>query len=126
MTRKASTSLAGLLVLVFSLVSVQLPAQAALISTEQLAAEATLAAERDLLTERLLRDDVKAELLALGVSADAVQERIDSLSHAELAEINGKLATLPAGGNGLGTVAVVLLILILLEITGAIDIFPRI
>jgi hypothetical protein len=54
-----------------------------------------------------------------------VENRINSLSQAELAQINARLDSLPAGGNGLGTVALVLLILILLEVAGVIDIFPR-
>jgi len=119
-------SLVAFIIFVFSLAMVQIPAHAAIISTEQIAANAQINLERQQLSEQLLRDDVKSQLLVLGVSPDAIQERINSLTSAEIQQIQGQLNSLPAGGDGLGTVAVVLLILILLEVAGVIDIFPRI
>lgn len=115
---------AAVLMLIVSLVSFQTPAYAAMLTTQQLAAD-ELQVDRQTLQQRLLRDDVRTELVALGVSPESVATRINNLSQAELAQINARLDSLPAGGDGLGTVAVVLLILILLEVTGVIDIFPR-
>lgn len=117
---------ASLLLLVFTSVCLQVPANAAMMTTQQIAAQQNLQADRDLLKDRLLRDDVKTELLSLGVSPDTVEDRINSLTVSELAEINGKLDTLPAGGDALTTIAVIILILILLEAAGVIDIFPKI
>lgn len=82
--------------------------------------------QRDALAERLLQEDVKQEMIALGVDLSAVQDRIDHLTASEINQIHGQLDSMPAGAGALGTVALVLLILILLEITGLIDIFPRI
>jgi hypothetical protein len=125
-TQKSATSFtAGLLVLIVSLVSIQTPAYAAMMTTQQLAAEDMLQADRTALQQRLLQDDVRTELLSLGVSPESVENRINNLSPGERAQINARLDSLPAGGDGLGTVALVLLILILLEVTGVIDIFPR-
>jgi len=109
----------------FSLAMVQGPTHAAIISTEQSLANTQVNLERQHLSEQLLREDVKSQLLVLGVSPESVQERINSLTSAEIQQIQGQLNSLPAGGDGLGTVAVVLLILILLEVAGVIDIFPR-
>lgn len=125
-TPKYARAFISLLIVAFSMAAIQLPAQAALITTQELASQQAIDAERAQLSERLLRSDVKQELLRLGVAPETVEQRINSLSHSELAAMNGKLDQLPAGGDGLGTVALVLLILILLEITGVIDIFPRI
>ena len=125
-TPKYARAFISLLIVVFSMAAIQLPAHAALITTQELASQQAIDAERAQLSERLLRSDVKQELLRLGVAPETVEQRINSLSHGELAAMNGKLDQLPAGGDGLGTVALVLLILILLEITGVIDIFPRI
>lgn len=124
-TQRSTTSfIAAVLVLAVSLVSVQTPAYAAMLTTQQLAAD-ELHVDRQALQQRLLRDDVRSELVALGVNPESVESRINNLSQTELAQINAKLDALPAGGDGLGTVALVLLILILLEVTGVIDIFPR-
>ncbi|MCK9502744.1 MAG: PA2779 family protein [Porticoccaceae bacterium] len=114
------------MVFVFSIAMVQIPAQAALMTTEQLAASAQHHLDREQLSAQLLREDVKNQLLVLGVDPASVQERINNLTQAEIQQIQGQLNSLPAGGDGLGTVAMVLLILILLEVTGIIDIFPRI
>ncbi|MGD9659734.1 MAG: PA2779 family protein [Porticoccaceae bacterium] len=117
--------LVAFVLFVFSLAMVQVPTHAAIISTEQILANTQVNLERQHLSEQLLREDVKSQLLVLGVSPESVQERINSLTSAEIQQIQGQLNSLPAGGDGLGTVAVVLLILILLEVAGVIDIFPR-
>lgn len=113
------------LTILFSLFTFQVPAYAAMVSTEQLASATALDVQKQQLSERLLRADVRDELLALGVDPQSVEERIAGLSQSELNQIQGQLDSLPAGGDGLGTVALVLLILILLEVAGVIDIFPR-
>ena len=54
-----------------------------------------------------------------------METRINSMTASEISQVQGHLANLPAGGSALGTVALVLVILILLEIAGVIDIFPK-
>ena len=114
-----------LLVMVFGLASFQAPVQAAMMTSQDIVQQNQLQSERTRLQERLLREDVKSELLALGVSPAEVEQRIGSLTMSEISAINGQLDSLPAGGDALGTVLAVILILILLEAVGAIDIFPR-
>ena len=48
-----------------------------------------------------------------------------SLSDAELAQLEGRLQQLPAGGSALGLVGAVFLVLLILEITGVVDIFKK-
>lgn len=117
-------SIVYLVVLFFSLAAVQAPVHAALIGTDSLVSQAELQQQRDALAEQLLRDDVKKELLALGVDPADVTERVNGMTLSEIQQVQGQLDSLPAG-SGLGTVAVVLLILILLEVAGVIDIFPK-
>ena len=112
------------LTLVFTLFSLQIPAHAAIVTTGEIASAAQLDIQKQRVIERLLQQDVKDQLLSLGVDPADVENRIASLSEAELKQIEGQLDSLPAGA-GLGTVAVILLILILLEVAGVIDIFPR-
>ena len=114
------------LTLLFTLFTLQIPVHAAIVTTAEIASAAQLDVQKQQLSERLLQQDVKNQLLALGVDPADVAERIAKLSPAELNQIQGQLDSLPAGGDGLGTVAVILLILILLEVAGVIDIFPRI
>lgn len=101
------------------------PAEAAWISAADLVATQQAPA-RERLSQTLARDEVREQLRALGVKPEAVEKRLQGLTDEELDLLATRLEALPAGGDALGTVAVVLLILILLEIAGAIDIFPKI
>jgi hypothetical protein len=75
----------------------------------------------------LSRADVQAQLVALGVDPADATQRIASLSDAELTLMTEKLDQLPAGGDSfLGVIGIVFIVLLILEITGVIDIFKRI
>lgn len=102
------------------------PAYAEIVTTEQLAAESQLQMQRDALAERLMREDVQQAMAKMGIDPTQVEQRIASLSAAEIEQIQGQLDSLPAGAGALELVLVFLLILILLDITGLTDIFPRI
>lgn len=118
-------SLTCAIALFFSLACIQAPVQAAMVDTQSLTdAEQSATVQRQALQEAVLREDVKAELLAMGVDPADVQARIAGMTPAELNRIQGQLDQLPAGGDALGTVALVLLILILLDVAGVTDIFP--
>ncbi len=74
----------------------------------------------------LARDDVRAAMIELGVDPQQAQLRVASLSDAELAQLQGELDKLPAGGGALGLIGAVFLVLLILEITGVIDIFKKV
>lgn len=122
----AKSFIAMMLVIAFTTTCLQAPAYAAMLSNQDIAAQQSLQAERDQLRERVMRDEVKSQMVSMGVDPVDVENRINKLTSSEISQINGNLDSLPAGGNVLGTIALVLIILILLEITGSIDIFPRI
>ncbi|MEJ8567156.1 PA2779 family protein [Elongatibacter sediminis] len=74
----------------------------------------------------LARADVRDELVAMGVDPAAALERVDALSDAELQQLAGQLESLPAGGDGfLALVGAVFVVLIILELTGVINIFNK-
>lgn len=100
-----------------------LPAQATIIGTDRIIEQAEGSA-RDRITAFLARDDVKAQLRALGISPAEAQSRVAALSDQEVRDIAGKLDTLPAGQGALGAligaavfIFVVLLITDLLGLT---------
>ncbi|KEA64125.1 hypothetical protein ADIMK_1860 [Marinobacterium lacunae] len=121
-----SRFIAAMVAALFTFTGIQAPAYAAIVSTDQIANQTELDAKRAQLSEMLMRDDVKQQMIALGVDTNTVQDRINSLTPAELAQLEGRMDQLPAGSGALGTIALVLLILILLDIAGVTDIFPRI
>lgn len=99
------------------------PAAAAVIGTDQLLAQQDRHARIAGIQASLARDDVRDALVELGVDPVEAQARVHALTDAELAQLEGQLETLPAGGSALALIGAVFLVLLILEVTGAINIF---
>lgn len=110
----------------FSLVGVQMPAMADIVSTEQIATEQRNEVQRDTVRSFLDRSDVQAQLEARGVDAADALQRVDSLTDAEIATLAEQIDTLPAGEGLLGLVIGLIVIFMLLDIAGVTDVFPAI
>ena len=74
----------------------------------------------------LARDDVGRQLVALGVDQATVMERLNGLSTAELLELEGQMDQQVAGGDILGLIGAVFVVLLILELVGVTDIFKSI
>lgn len=109
--------LASLLVIC---IAMPLPTQAAMVATDK--ALGTL--EREHVSQYLARADVQARLSQYGVNARDVQTRIAAMSDDEVAQLAGKIDALPAGGDILGAIVLVFLVLLLTDILGFTKIFP--
>jgi hypothetical protein len=71
----------------------------------------------------LAREDVARQLVALGVDRAVVAKRLHGLSNAELLALEGQIDERIAGGDALGVIGVVFLVLLILELAGVTDIF---
>lgn len=72
------------------------------------------------------REDVRGQLVALGVDPLEAKARVAALSDQELNLMTTKLDQLPAGGDGLLVVlGIVFVVLIVLEFLGVTHIFTR-
>jgi hypothetical protein len=71
----------------------------------------------------LARQDVASQLAHYGVAPEMVMTRVQNLSNAELAALEGKIDQQVAGGEILSLVGAVFVVLMILEFTGVIDIF---
>ena len=74
----------------------------------------------------LAREAVRTRLEHYGVDPVAADERIAALTDQELSLLATELENLPAGGDLLGVVGIVFIVLLILELVGVIDIFSRI
>lgn len=96
---------------------------AGMIGTEYLvesdAREASLARVQVLLAKQ----DVAEQLLAFGVDPAVVAERVAGMTNAELLQIEGTLYNETAGGDALGVIGAVFLVLLILELVGVTDVF---
>jgi hypothetical protein len=103
-------------------------AQATLVSTEQVAAsQGVRSAEalRGQVHEALSRADLRAALAERGVSPEQVQERVASLTDAEVAQMAQQIDSAPAGANDiLGTIVFIFLVLLVTDILGLTKVFP--
>jgi hypothetical protein len=73
----------------------------------------------------IAQESVQSQLIALGADPAEVRERVASLTDEELQEVNKNIDTMPAGGL-LALIGVVFVVLIILELIGAIDIFKKV
>lgn len=74
----------------------------------------------------LTRDDVAARLAALGVEPEAIRARVASMSDSEIASVEQALEAQVAGGDALGIIGAVFLVLLILELVGVTDVFSKI
>jgi hypothetical protein len=110
----ASTTLLGL----------PMVAQAGIVSTgESLSTQATVA-NRDRVNAFLTRADVRQALEKQGVNADAAVQRVAAMSDSEVAQVAGRIDQAPAGGDVLGLVFTVFVVLLVTDILGLTKVFP--
>ncbi len=100
------------------------PLHAALVSTETVFEEAAITAERAGMLALANKEAVRAQLEALGLDADLAASRVARMTDAEVAQLQAHLDELPAGGDALGLLVFVFLVLLLTDIAGLTDIFP--
>ena len=98
-------------------------AQAALVSTEQVARVAADGSAHQRLNDVLTRADVQAELERHGLSADVAKERIAALTDAEAAALAEQIDSAPAGGI-IGAILLVFFVLLVTDILGFTKVFP--
>lgn len=99
---------------------------AGVISTQEaLSADLRLSAEADA-REALAREEVRQAMERLGVDPLDADTRIASLSDAELAQLQGQLDSLPAGGSFFAVVGIVFVVLLILDLVGVTNVFSRV
>lgn len=98
-------------------------AQAVMIGTGE--AGATAPSGRAHISALLERPDVQAQLENLGISKTDAQARVAALSDAEVAAVDNKIGSLPAGGDGIiGALVLIFVILLITDLLGFTKVFP--
>ena len=120
---------AGFYVLVLQLIFVTFPQQAlaGLIQTPDAIAAHQGAETIDRMTRLLARDDVRQQLVQMGIDPVMAEERVAALTPVEAAQLQQQLDNLPAGGDSvLAVIGIVFVVLLILELTGVTNIFTKI
>ena len=107
------------------------PVQATLISTEQVAQEAAEQArtadgqaQREALASHLERPELQAKLQEWGVTPEQARERVAALTDDEAAALVAQIDSAPAGGDVIGAIIFVFVLLLITDILGFTKIFP--
>ncbi|MEX0618995.1 MAG: PA2779 family protein [Pseudohongiellaceae bacterium] len=100
------------------------PAMADLVPTRDLVNAEQVDAKKDQLRSMFAREDVRDTLINLGVNPENALDRVDAMTDAEVASMVENIEAMPAGADALGTIAIILVIVILLDVAGVTDIFP--
>lgn len=114
------------------MLSISVPYQsalAALVGTETILENSRISETRSYLKEALEREGVRDTLLARGIDPMEAQARIDSLSDTEIARIADQMDQLPAGGDTLFILLIVVpliafVVIVVLDAMGYTDILP--
>lgn len=106
--------------LMVCLVGLAAPVQAAMLPTEV----ALATPERAQIASFLDREEVRSQLQAHGVNPADVKARVAALTDAEVMQLAGQIESLPAGGDALGVIVTIFLVLLITDILGFTKIFP--
>ncbi len=118
--KRVATLVAALHFMLFA----QIPlAQATMIGTPEVIAEQQQQVDRQQLLTMLEDEDVQKKLVSMGVERDQVEQRINSLTPAELAQFNQQLDQAPAGAGVVGVIVLFLVIFIITDMLCATNIF---
>lgn len=73
----------------------------------------------------LAREEVRNQLIGLGVDPLQAEDRVQALTDSELAMLGERLDNLPAGAGAIEIIGVVFLVLLILELVGVTNIFTK-
>lgn len=98
-------------------------AQAGIVGTDRIEVSAQSKIGRDRIRAFLKREDVRLEMQSQGVDASAAYARVDALTDDEVQKVAGNLDNVPAGGDILGLLFTVFIVLLLTDILGLTKVF---
>jgi len=115
--------------LIAAVLSLSVPLQstyAVTVATNQAAPSIQSQSERERISTFLDREDVRKEMQAQGIDANATKARVAALTDEEVHKIAGNMDKLPAGGDGgvLEVLLTIFVVLLITDILGFTKVFP--
>lgn len=114
----------GVVLMTLTMLGLQTPAYAGMVGTGAAIGQQQAAIDRGQLLTALNREDVREQLVAMGVDPQAAQQRVAALSEEEIQSLAGRVQALPAGGDILAVAVFIFLVLLLTDILGYTHVFP--
>jgi len=98
--------------------------QAAMIGTDQVHAAQASTENHAKIAAALDRPEVMSHLEKLGVTRADAEARVAALTDAEAATMAGQIDSLPAGGDVIGVLLTIFVVLLITDILGFTKVFP--
>ena len=118
---KAIKRLALSVLIAVGVMSLSIPAQAAMVGTAQIVGGGQILDQE---TMQLKRDWIQAQLEEGGISPADSALRVSSLSDEQVINIHKRIDEMPAGAGAAGTILLIFAILAITDLMGWTDIFP--
>ncbi len=115
---------ASLLIASTAMLGMPMVAQAGIVSSSEAMASAAQTDARAKVAAVLAREDVRAGMAERGLSVEQAQERVRAMSDDEVATLAGRIDQAPAGGDILGILFTVFIILLITDILGLTKVYP--
>ena len=115
---------ASILIFCFTAAGFPMAAQAHIIATDEVVSVGAASANRDTVSAFLARDDVRQAMQSQGISPQAATERVNAMSDVEVAQLAGRVDQAPAGGEVLGLLFTIFIVLLVTDIMGLTKVFP--
>jgi hypothetical protein len=112
------------LIVCITLAGLPMTAHAGMVSTDEFTVAGAAITNRDRVNTFFAREDVNQALQAQGVSPQAAAERVQAMSDPEIAQLAGRIDQAPAGGEVLGILFSIFIILLVTDILGFTKVFP--
>lgn len=118
----------GIFMLVINFIFTTFPAAsyAGLVGSDEILSADTRNRQITEIRNVLARDDVRSQMLDLGVNTADVEKRLNALTDAELARLSTGIQDLPAGGSVVAVIGILFIVLLILELLGVTNVFTRI
>ncbi|HYC42288.1 MAG TPA: PA2779 family protein [Noviherbaspirillum sp.] len=124
MMQSVKRAFVGALLAAFTFVGFTQTVQAAMIGTEQVHAAIVGGGDHARINAALDRPEVIAHLESMGVTRDDAQARVAALTNEEAATLASQIDSLPAGGDVVGALVLIFVILLVTDILGLTKVFP--
>lgn len=115
---------ASFLILCMTAAGFPITAQAGIVATDEAMSSEVATSSRDKVNTFLAREDVRQAMQVQGVSGQAAADRVKAMSDAEVAQLAGRIDQAPAGGEVLGLLFTVFIVLLVTDIMGLTKVFP--
>lgn len=115
---------ASLLIISTTCLGLPMTAQASIVPTEDALQAPSGSPARERVAAFLQREDIAKAIQAQGVSSQATLERVNAMTDAEVDQLAQRIDRAPAGGDVLGVLFTVFIILLVTDILGLTKVFP--